>query len=66
MKMTMAMKRMTMMMMTILVMTIAVMNQDDDCDDNKDVCRAACVYKNQSNCDKFSKLITNCSKETNP
>ena len=30
------------------------------------VCRAACIYKNQSNCDKFSKLITNCSKEANP
>ena len=42
-----------------------VMNQanDDDCDDNKNVCWAACVYKNQSNCDK---LITNCSREANP
>ena len=38
----------------------------DDCDDDKNVCWAACVYKNQSNCEKFSKLMTNCSKEANP
>merc|ERR1719239_1265379 len=62
-----------MMMLTMLVMMIMVMNQlirrvanDDDCDDNKNVCRAACVHKNQSNCDKFSKLITNCSEAANP
>ena len=42
------------------------MANDDDCDDNKNVCLAACVYKNQNNCDKLSKLITNCGKEANP
>ena len=41
------------------------MMMNGDCDDNKNVCQAACVHKNQSNCDKFSRLITNCSKILN-